>query len=144
MTHFKTLLSMSLLTMSLAACGPAAYTPETAIAGVKADPTGIVGKFEMTVRRVDRERGWLYLDSAQDYRDSNTLIVAVSEDTAEDILRGRNQTAQQVFLNRKILVTGLAKKIPIALFDNEGAPTGKSYDQTQVFLGDSADLEIVH
>ncbi|WP_224777871.1 hypothetical protein [Gluconobacter thailandicus] len=143
MLRFRTLLIFSLLACGFTACGPQTYTPETAISAVHADPSGVVGRFRMTVKRVGWKDGAMYLDSAQDYRDPKTLIVAVDGATANDLLHNKPQTAEQYFMNRTIIVSGLARRVPIIWLDDDGVPTGEHYFQTQIFIGDSEDLKIL-
>ncbi|GBR23532.1 hypothetical protein [Gluconobacter japonicus] len=143
MPRFLTLSAFSLLICGLTGCGPQIYTPETAISAVHADPSGVVGKFRMTVRRVGWSDGSMYLDSAQDYRDPKTLVVAIRGAMAKDLLRNTSQSAEQYFMNRTILVSGIAQRVPVFWLNDDGTPTGKYYFQTQVFTGDSEDLKIL-
>ena len=85
---FQKSIALGIVGISLAACSPEAYTPEKAIAAAAADPTGVVGKFEMTVQRVGRQNNMVYLDSADNYRDPKTLIIGIYESTVNDLLQG--------------------------------------------------------
>ncbi|AFW00636.1 hypothetical protein BAR24_03785 [Gluconobacter oxydans] len=59
------------------------------------------------------------------------------------MLHNKPQTAEQYFMNRTIIVSGLARRVPIIWLDDDGVPTGEHYFQTQIFIGDSEDLKIL-
>ncbi|GBR00096.1 hypothetical protein AA0229_1212 [Gluconobacter cerinus NRIC 0229] len=139
---FQKTIALGVVGISLAACSPEAYTPEKAIAAAAADPTGVVGKFEMTVQRVGRQNNMVYLDSADNYRDPKTLIIAIHESTVNDLLQGTSQTAEQYFMHRHVQASGLAKRVLIGRLKADGT-IGSTYYQTQVFIGGVEDIKIL-
>ncbi|MGC5749210.1 hypothetical protein J4P41_11335 [Gluconobacter sp. NFX36] len=143
MRVFQILLALSLVTFGLGACGSGIYTPETTNVALKADPSGVVGKFRITVRGVVWHNDSLFLISDQNYRNPNAVVVMLDDDTVRDILRGRTQTAEQYFMGHEILATGLARKIRIVVRDREGNLTGASYEQVRIVIGDAADLDVL-
>ena len=140
--RFQKTIALGVLGVSLAACSPDVYTPKTAIAAAAADPTGVVGTFEMTVQRVGRQDNMVYLDSADNYRDPTTLIIAIHESTANDLLQGTSQTAEQYFMHRRVRASGLAKKVPVGRLKADGT-VDSIYYQTQVFIGGVEDIKIL-
>ncbi|OAG72499.1 hypothetical protein A0J51_02393 [Gluconobacter japonicus] len=144
MRAFQTLFALSFLAFALTACGSGAYTPETVFTALNNDPSGVVGKFRMTVRRVGWYNDTLFLMSDPNYRAPHILIVMVRGDTVRDILQGKNQTVQQYFLNREIQVSGLARRRRVVSKDSAGNLTGPSYYQTRIFVGNAEDFEVSH
>ncbi|MBS1040513.1 hypothetical protein JK203_06580 [Gluconobacter cerinus] len=139
---FQKTIALGVVGISLAACSPDAYTPEKAIAAAAADPTGVVGQFEMTVQRVGQQNNMVYLDSADNYRDPKTLIIAIHESTVNDLLQGTSQTAEQYFMHRHVQASGLAKRVLIGRLKADGT-IGSTYYQTQVFIGGVEDIKIL-
>lgn len=139
---FQKTIALGVVGISLAACSPDAYTPEKAIAAAAADPTGVVGQFEMTVQRVGRQNNMVYLDSADNYRDPKTLIISIHESTVNDLLQGTSQTAEQYFMHRHVQASGLAKRVLIGRLKADGT-IGSTYYQTQVFIGGVEDIKIL-
>jgi len=143
MRAFQTLFAFYLLMFGMGGCGSGVYTPETTSLALKADPSGVVGKFRITVREVIWQHDRLFLISDKNYRDPRTLVVVVNGDTARDVLRGKSQTAEQYFLGHDIRATGLARRVRIFLKDRDGNLTRSSYEQTRVIIGDATDLDVL-
>uniref|UniRef100_UPI0039ECAF9C hypothetical protein n=1 Tax=Gluconobacter japonicus TaxID=376620 RepID=UPI0039ECAF9C len=143
MRALQTVFALSLLMFGVESCGPGVYTPETTSLALKADPSGVAGRFKITVREVVWQNDRLFLISDENHRDPRTIVVMIDGDTARDVLRGKSQTAEQYFLGHDIQATGLAKRVRIFLKDRDGNLTRSSYEQTRVVIGDATDLDVL-
>jgi hypothetical protein len=125
----------------------APMTPMTPMQAIEraadAVPRGISGTFEMDVRATGTERlGPTYLNSEDDYRDPRCLTVVIPAGLLTTIERKFGESPATYFKNKRIRVTGFAKRTRID-FTSHGRPTGKYYYQTHVRLQSADHIEVV-
>lgn len=97
---------------------------------------GVAGEFELTIRAVGQEKGMIYLNSENDYRDRNCLTVAIPDNVAKQAFG----TADKTDLTRKLVgksavFGGIARQVRIA-FTQDGQATGKYYYQVHLRVKD--------
>lgn len=113
-----------------------AIAPEQAVlAAAEAAPTGVRGRFAMTVRGAGRQSGNLYLNSQPDYRDQRNLTIAMTDATAAKLATMLGGNPEKALIGRQVTVDGVARRVRI-LFLANGRPSGKYYYQTHVVITD--------
>ena len=97
----------------------------------------------MTVIATGKEKGRLFLNSHEDYRDPRNLTIAIDGRAAE-LLRRQYKVDSFEFLvkGRAIEVDGVAMKEKI-IFHANGRPSGKYYYQTHVRVSDPDQIRIL-
>lgn len=115
--------------------------PEKAVmAAAKAQPDGVAGVFEITVRAFGYQGGQLFINSESDYRDPRNLTIAMSRATGAALQRKTGLPIAGL-LGRKIFVRGVAHTVRID-FTTDGQPSGKYYYQTHVLVSDPVQIAV--
>ena len=124
-------------------CSDDCISPVEAVtyASYLAPKAGIAGTFRMEVKAVGEQKGVYYLNSEVDYRDRNCLTIAMPAAVMTELV-GRDglASAEERFKGRTILVRGVAQRVRIAFFGEDGKPTDKYYYQVQVRIGQAEQL----
>lgn len=143
-------LTIVLLGLMLAACSsvpvsvPGVMGPVEAVrAAAKYPDHGIRGQFAFTVRRVGSSRGKVYLDSKWNYTAHDALIIEMSVGTAK-ALAERVGTHIKGLMDRHIVVHGVAKRVRISVFNQDGSRVGDHYYQTQVRVTSPSQVTFAH
>lgn len=136
-----------IVSVTITACSPKEpeiIRPKEAIM-LAADiaPGGLAGVFEMRVKGTGRDGDYIFLNSESDYRDQRSLNVAVHPRATEEFALANNGLSPDVSLAGKLIrVSGEARRVKI-VFLCSGKQTEKYYYQTQVFVLDMDQIEIV-
>jgi hypothetical protein len=144
--HFMRIFSILTLTLALAACAPiqsagVLEASEAVIAVKDAPSAGVRGQFVLTVKAIGSTDESTFFNSELDYRDQTNLTVAMSKQMAQEVEKRLNVPLME-FKNRRIVVSGVAKRVQIIFLKN-GQPTGKYYYQTHVTVDQPTQLEFV-
>lgn len=126
-------------------CSDDCISPVEAVtyASYLAPKAGIAGTFRMEVKAVGEQKGVYYLNSEVDYRDRNCLTIAMPAAVmAELVGRDGLAAAEERLKGRTIMVRGVAQRVKIAFFGEDGKPTDKYYYQVQVRIGQAEQLRI--
>lgn len=109
--------------------------PIEAIRAANEDPAqGVSGEFIVTVKALDSDKGWSFVNSEKDYRDQRNLTIRMPAAMVPD-LEKRLGVEFSELMNRRLVVRGIAKRVRIN-FTGGGLPTGKYYYQTHVQVED--------
>lgn len=126
-------------------CSDDCISPVEAVtyASYLAPKAGIAGTFQMEVKAVGEQKGIYYLNSEVDYRDRNCLTIAMPAAVMTELV-GQDglSSADERLKGRTILVRGVAQRVKIAFFGEDGKPTDKYYYQVQVRIGQAEQLRI--
>ncbi len=126
-------------------CASGCLNPVEAVtrASQLGDRGGLAGQFQLTVRGVGAQNGFVYLNSEADYRDRNCLTVAMPAAIAVTAFGTADpEQIKQRLLAQRIVVTGVARRVRID-FLLEGQPTGKYYYQVHVRVGQAQQLLVL-
>lgn len=105
--------------------------PVDAVRAANDDPVyGVRGEFIITVKALDSNPEWSYLNSERDYRDQRNLTIRLPTSITPK-LEQRLGVKFQDLKNRRLVILGVAKRNRIN-FMNDNRPTGKYYYQTHV------------
>lgn len=131
------LLTIIILAILIAACSSAPtdsrgwIAPMEAIRAANEDPThGVRGDFIITVKAQAVLENHVYLNSELDYRDQRNLTIRMPL-AMVPVLEEHLGVEFGHLKNRRLVVSGVAKRVRIDFID-DGGPTGKYYYQTHV------------
>ncbi len=118
-------------------CRDDCITPVEAVtyASYLAPKAGIAGTFRMQVKAVGEQKGVFYLNSETDYRDRNCLTIAIPAPVMAELGGGDLAGVKRWFEGRTIWVRGVAGRVRIGFFGDDGKATDKYYYQVQVRIG---------
>lgn len=143
----KNFLLIGLLLTGCASQSPSQQTansPQQVISmAAEAAPQPVSTTVELQVQAVGNQHGITYLNSESDYRDQRNVSIAISPEAkikVETIFGGE---LSKVAIGKHILVKGAAKRVTIWFFDNDGQRSDKYYYQTQIFVSNSAQIQII-
>ncbi len=120
---------------------PLRLSPAQAVINAAEMPEGVGGVFEMVARATGRQRGFLYLNSEEDYRDPRNLSIVVAPGPEAALAERLGRPVEAAVLRRVIAVRGVARKTRTD-FASDGRPTGKYYYQTHLRLRSARDLTV--
>jgi hypothetical protein len=126
-------------------CASGCLNPVEAVtlASQLGDRGGLAGQFQLTVRGVGAQNGFVYLNSEADYRDRNCLTLAMPAGIALAAFGTADpEQIKAQLLDRQIVATGVARRVRID-FLVEGQPTGKYYYQVHVRIGQRQQLLVL-
>ncbi len=126
-------------------CSDDCISPVEAVtyASYLAPKAGIAGTFRMEVKAVGEQKGFYYLNSESDYRDRNCLTIAMPASVLAELAGGEGlAVAERRFKGRTVLVRGVAQRVKIGFFGDDGKPTDKYYYQVQVRIGQADQLSV--
>jgi hypothetical protein len=120
-------------------------TPETAVmTAAEKDRNGYKARFGMTVRATGESRGWLFLNSQDDYRDPRNLSVKLSKRAQYSLQEQlRIDDLDSFFKGKTIVVDGVARATKIRIYDDKRQWTGEHYFQTQIRVDRAGQIGIV-
>jgi hypothetical protein len=107
-----------------------------------AAPAGVRGTFEMTVQRVGRQEGNIYLDSELDYRDQRNLVIAIHPNAARLLHEKLGRDVDEALFGKRIRIYGEAKRVKIS-FVADGKLSDSYYYQTHVDIWDSGQITVI-
>lgn len=143
----KTILFAGLL---LAGCANITPYPQTAsspqqVIAMAADaaPQQVYATVALQVRAVGSQDDITYLNSELDYRDQRNISIAISPSVRPQVEAIFGGVLARVATGKHIVVKGRAQRVTIRFIDSNGRPTNKYYYQTQVFVSDPAQVEII-
>jgi hypothetical protein len=117
-------------------------SPETAvIKAAEAAPNGFHGSFVFEIKGVGSSGGLTYLNSQRDYRDQRSLNVALSPFAAV-AFADEIGAVDEGLIGKTVRVTGEARQTRIFL-QCDGQPTSVYYYQTQLFVSDLSQIELI-
>lgn len=121
--------------------GPIA--PIEAIQLAANDPArGVAGVFEFEVRRSGNDHRFFYLGSEKDYRDQRCLTIKMTRGNAAGLGKQLGLSIQDGLIGRRIRVHGTAKRERINI-TSSGRSTGLYYYQTQIFVGNPDQIQLL-
>ncbi|WP_152998862.1 hypothetical protein [Sphingopyxis sp. H115] len=119
-------------------CADDCISPVEAVtyASYLAPKAAIAGTFRMEVKAVGEQRGFYYLNSETDYRDRNCLTIAMPARVMAELTGGEGlDAAEKALKGRVVVVRGVAERVKIGFFDEDGKATDKYYYQIQIRIG---------
>jgi hypothetical protein len=108
-----------------------------------AAPPGVKGSFDLRVQATDARDGKVWLNSEHDYRDQRNLTVVIPANVADSLRAKYGASPETFFRDKRIEVSGVARRATILFFDDAGRPTGKYYFQTHVQVSDPAQIRLL-
>lgn len=126
-------------------CSDDCISPVEAVtfASYLAPKAGIAGTFRMEVKAVGEQKDFYYLNSEADYRDRNCLTIAMPAAVMAELAGGQGlAAAEKRFTGQTVLVRGVAQRVKIGFFGDDGKPTDKYYYQVQVRIGQAEQLSV--
>jgi len=139
----KRLFAVCLASFALAGCSTlsgrltypsgAILPPEAIQRAAAAAPKPIHGLFYIYVRTTGRERGQIYLNSENDYRDQRNITVVIRPEAVQPLEASLGKSVDAAFTGKSLLVRGAAYRVKVNFYSN-GKPTDKYYYQTHVIV----------
>lgn len=127
------------------ACAQGCMSPAEAIAliGKVGPKAGVSGEFDFRVAGVGEDGGSIFLNSMADYRSPDCLTIRMPATVARQITGSLTlEAAKAYFMGTRVVVGGSARAVRINLSEN-GKPTGKSYFQNHIVVGNPGQLIII-
>lgn len=127
------------------ACAQGCMSPAEAIAliGKVGPKAGVSGEFDFRVAGVGEDGGSIFLNSMADYRSPDCVTIRMPATVARQITGSLTlEAAKAYFMGTRVVVGGSARAVQINLTEN-GKPTGKSYFQNHIVVGNPAQLIII-
>jgi hypothetical protein len=141
--------SILTLTLAVAACSSApiqsagVLEAADAVKAVEEAPSeGVRGQFVLTVKAIGSTDARTFFNSELDYRDQTNLTVAMSKQMAQQVEKRLNVPLMDI-KNRRIIVSGVAKRVRVIILLENGQATGKYYYQTHVKVDQATQLEFL-
>lgn len=136
-------LSAALIAISLlTACSSDPYVDARPLHGIAAQdavqmaagsaPRGVMGVFKLHVRATGEQDGRLYLNSEEDYRDQRNVAIEIPPAAAKQLSEQLGADPLVALKDKDLLVAGVAQRVTIYFYDNDGRRTDKYYYQTHV------------
>lgn len=139
-----------LVSLLLTGCASQSPFPETAnrpqqviSMAAEAAPQAVLATVAMQVQAVGNQQGITYLNSESDYRDQRNISIAISPAALIKVEAIFGGELTKVATGKRILVSGSAKRVTIWFFDSNGKRSDKYYYQTQIFVSDPAQIQII-
>lgn len=111
------------------------YSPIEAIEGAASKPMGFRGTFEMRVKRAEygqgKSKGFIFLNSEEDYRDRRCLTIRIPPATVRDSL-AKGIDPIKFYQSKLIRIDGIAEQNKIFFFSDSGIQSDNYYYQTHV------------
>ncbi|MCF2859512.1 hypothetical protein L1286_18665 [Pseudoalteromonas sp. SMS1] len=95
--------------------------------------SSVYGTYQFEVKASGKLNGKVYLNTEDDYRDSQSISIALSPEFVKAFIRDKGLSPKVYFLSKKIEVTGEVQRIKVNLYSG-GQKTGKYYYQTHVIV----------
>ncbi len=105
-------------------------------------PEGVNGTFKFLIKATGTSRGEVYLNSELDYRDRRAVTIAVVPKVVSEFTNVYGSPPEKYFLDKKIEVTGEARRVKIYLLAN-GRPTSKYYFQTHIDVNSVDQIKVL-
>lgn len=89
--------------------------------------------------------GRIFLNSESDYRDRNNLTIAINADTARALMGGAAITeasVRQKFVGKGAFVRGVAQRVRIGIWNDDGKPSDLYYYQVRILVRDAQQLRL--
>jgi hypothetical protein len=102
----------------------------------EAAPKGVSGKYLLNIKATGEEKGIVYLNTEDDYRDPRNVTVAIHPKIVSDLTQKFGGDLQTVLLGKSLSVEGTAKRIKINFISGNRPPT-KYYYQTHIRVTNS-------
>ncbi len=117
---------------------------EAVMTAADSAPRGHLGRFAFTVRALGWDRGRLYLNSEEDYRDPRNLSVSIPPEVAKAMITRLGGNEQESLVGKTVIVTGRATRTRVELIAEDGKRTSKYYYQTQVPIFVEHDVVLIN
>lgn len=133
-----------LLASSTFASPPASpIAPPQAIAmAAKAGPAGVRGTFVMQVAATGTSHGHVFLNSQDDYRDPGNLSINIAPWITDKMTSRFGAPPETFFKDKRIVVHGTVKRVPIGISDNKYTPPKQVYFQTHVDVLQASQIDL--
>lgn len=105
-------------------------------------PDGIKGTFRLPIKASGNQRGIIYLNTEDDYRDRRNITVAIHPKLIHAFIKKYGESPESYFINKTIEVTGEAKRMKIFFF-SKGKITKKYYFQTHVRVASLEQIKVL-
>jgi len=105
---------------------------------------GVRGTFGLKVKASGGKRKAIFLNSELDYRDPRSITIAIFPNVVNKFIKLYGKSPDEYFKNKNILVTGVAKKVKIALMCNGKWNKNEYYYQTHIGVGSVEQIKVVN
>ncbi|MBQ4809763.1 hypothetical protein A7985_04515 [Pseudoalteromonas luteoviolacea] len=110
------------LTLLLGACSSTVYKSEQTMELIAASeanaPHGVSGTFEFEIKGSGKVDGEVFLNTEENFRDRRSISIALSPKVVMAFIRKEGLSPKIYFLDKKIQVTGEAKRKKVFLTSN--------------------------
>ena len=97
----------------------------------KSAPEGVNGTFNFLIKASGVRKGEVFLNTELDYRDRRAITITIAPNVVAEYTKKYGSTPEAYFIDKKIEVTGEAKRVKIDFISN-GRVTNKYYFQTHI------------
>jgi hypothetical protein len=121
----------------------AALVPAQAIAAAAKADDGAEGVFEFQIGSVGenaRKGRPVFLNSEADYHSPKNLSVMIRPAVVKDVEEAAGGSLDKTLAHKRIKVTGVAKQVKVAVYDDDHKKTGESYMQTRITVTDAGQI----
>jgi hypothetical protein len=108
----------------------------------EAAPKGVSGKYLLNIKATGEEKGIVYLNTEDDYRDPRNVTVAIHPKIVSDLTQKFGGDLQTVLLGKSLSVEGTAKRIKINFISGNRPPT-KYYYQTHIRIKSTDQIDLI-
>ena len=122
---------------------PGMTAAQAVIAAADAAPRGVPGDFALVVRRAEMVGPRLYLNSEADYRDQRNLSIAIQAHALPGLRARFGKDLRAALVGRDIRVRGVARRVRIGIFKDNGKRTRLYYYQTHVVVDSVGQISII-
>ncbi len=105
-------------------------------------PEGVKGTFRFPIKTSGNQRGVIYLNTENDYRDRRNITVAIHPKLINAFIKKYGESPESYLIDKTIEVTGEAKRMKIFFF-SKGKITKKYYFQTHVRVASLEQIKIL-
>lgn len=105
-------------------------------------PYGVTGTFQFEIKAAGVVGNEVFLNTEQDYRDRRAVSIVLKPVITNQLTEKFGTTPENYFIDKKIAVTGEAKRVKID-FISRGMITNKYYYQTHIDVYSVDQLEIL-
>jgi len=113
-------------------------------------PDPVPGTFRLDIRHSGKDKGIVFLNTEQDYRDPRCVSVELLPDVAKKLGKRLDGKPAKVLIGKTLLVTGEVRRVPIILVDinnkrrlRSGLEPLPAYYQVHVFVRNADQIQVL-
>ena len=103
---------------------------------------GVEGEFVFIIKAAGQQRNRVFLNTQLDYRDRRNITLALSKKVSKYIKKAHSQSPLDFFINKQVLVKGIANRVKIWFF-SKGIRTEKYYYQIHININDPEQIKVI-